>query len=236
MKIRYSIHWFVVALLLLIAPSLPAQTEKPQRTLGILLFPGFELLDAYGPLEMWGNLRTQVRVVTVARQKGEVTSNQGPKTVAEFDLGDCPSLDLLLVPGGFGVEKVLAEKETLEWVRGRAGKAEITMSVCNGASILAATGLLDGRPATTNKAFWDMATAPGPKVKWVRKARWVDDGNIVTSSGVSAGIDMTLHVVERLFGAKIAQRLADQTEYEWHRDPAWDPFAELHAKPRKARP
>jgi transcriptional regulator GlxA family with amidase domain len=102
------------------------------------------------------------------------------------------------------------------------------MSVCNGASLLAAAGLLDGRPATTNKAYWDLATAPGPKVKWVTRARWVDDGKIVTSSGVSAGMDMTLHVIERLFGSKAAEGLAQGTEYEWHRDPKWDPFAEVH--------
>src|SRR6188768_34830 len=101
------------------------------------------------------------------------------------------------------------------------------MSVCNGASILAASGLLDGRPATTNKAYWTSSTAPGPKVNWVRKARWVDDGNIVTSSGVSAGMDMTLHVISRLFGMETAERLANATEYEWHRDPDWDPFADL---------
>ncbi len=102
------------------------------------------------------------------------------------------------------------------------------MSVCNGASILAASGLLDGRPATTNKAFWKLSTQPGPNVKWVTHARWVDDGNVVTSSGVSAGIDMTLHVIDRLYGTRAAERLAATAEYEWHRDPAWDPFAEMH--------
>jgi transcriptional regulator GlxA family with amidase domain len=206
------------------------------RTLGIFIFPGFELLDANGPLEMWGNLKGQVKIVTVAREKGEVASSAGPKMIAEFGCADCPPLDLLLVPGGFGVQKVLQEKDTLEWMKTRSAKTELTMSVCNGASILAAAGLLDGRQATTNKAFWDMATAPGPAVKWVRHARWVDDGNIVTSSGVSAGIDMTLHVIERLFGAAKAERIANDTEYEWHRDPSWDPFAELPSKARKKKP
>ena len=204
-----------------------AQAEKV-RTLGIVIFPGFELLDAYGPLEMWGNLKGRVKVVTVAREKGDVTSSQGPKTVAEFGFKDCPPLDLVLIPGGFGALDVLKDAETLAWLRERSAKAEITMSVCNGASVLAAAGLLDGRPATTNKAFWSHATTPWPNVKWVKRARWVDDGSIVTSSGVSAGIDMTLHVVERLFGKRAAEGLANGTEYEWHRDPSWDPYAELH--------
>lgn len=206
------------------APNSPP--AKSVRTLGVFVFPGFELLDASGPLEMWGNLKKQVKIVTVAKRKGEVASNQGPSFLAEYGIDDCPPLDLLLVPGGFGVGAVLKDKDTLDWLRARSTKAEITMSVCNGASILTAAGVLDGRPATTNKAYWNSSTAPGPKVKWVRHARWVDDGNMVTSSGVSAGIDMTLHVIERLFGSPAAERLASQAEYEWHRDPAWDPFAE----------
>ncbi len=231
----------ILLLLSAVAAPLDAQDaaagkeEKAMRTLGIFIFPGFELLDATGPLEMWGNLKGQIKLVTVARQKGEVTSSQGPKMVAEFGFDDCPPMDLLLVPGGFGVPKVLQEKDTLEWMRARSAKAELTMSVCNGASILAAAGLLNGRPATTNKAYWDMATAPGPEVKWVRHARWVDDGNIVTSSGVSAGMDMTLHVIARLFGQPRAERLANEIEYEWHRDPSWDPFADLPAAKRKKK-
>src|SRR5262245_19554976 len=112
------------------------------RTLGLVLFPGFELLDASGPLEMWGNLHDRVSVVTVGRVRGPVASHQGPKTVADFSFEDCPALDLILVPGGLGVLPVLEERDTLEWLRKRAEAAEIVMSVCNGASLLAAAGLL----------------------------------------------------------------------------------------------
>ncbi len=209
-------------------PSAAADDEPEQRTLGVLLFPGFELLDAFGPLEMWGNLKGKVNVVTVAAKAGNVKSSHGPSTVADFGFQDCPKLDLVLVPGGFGVLPVLQQKKTLEWLRTTADEAELTMSVCNVASLLAAAGILDGRKATTNKAYWALATAPGQKVQWVKHARWVDDGDVVTSSGVSAGIDMSLHVIQRLYGEKAAERLAAATEYEWHRDPSWDPFAELH--------
>ena len=214
-----------------------AAGQQPSvRTLGVLLFPGFEMLDAAGPMEIWGNLPKEVKLVTVARQMGAVESAQGVSVVAAFGFDDCPKLDLVLVPGGFGAFKALKEADTLAWIRARAAEAELTMSVCNGASILAAAGLLDGRPATTNKTFWNQSTAAGPAVKWVRQARWVDDGNIVTSSGVSAGIDMTLHVIERLFGLKRAERLANEIEYEWHRDASWDPFAERNARGRKQAP
>ena len=210
-----------------------ATQKKPVRTVGVLIFPGVEVLDMCGPIEIWGNLKDQIKVVTVAAKKGEIVSGQSLKMVADYCLSDCPSIDLLLVSGGFGVATVLSEKETLDWIKARAARAELTMSVCNGASILAAAGLLDGRPATTNKAFWDMATAAGPNVKWVRQARWVDDGNIVTSSGVSAGMDMTLHVIDRLFGTKRAERIANTIEYEWHRDSTWDPFSKLPSRGQK---
>jgi transcriptional regulator GlxA family with amidase domain len=202
--------------------------RSPRRTIGVLLFPGFEMLDACGPMEVWGNMKDHVTLVTVAKTAGEVTTAQGIGIVAQKSFSDCPKLDLVLVPGGFGVKRVLKDAETLSWLKARSAEAEITMSVCNGASLLAAAGLLDGRPATTNKAYWKMATAPGPRVKWVPQARWVDDGNVVTSSGVSAGIDMTLHMVDRLYGTAVAEHMADEIEYEWHRDAAWDPFAAKH--------
>lgn len=222
---------FITYLVLFVtAVSLHAAEGKkgkhPQRTLGVLLFEGFEMLDAAGPMELWGNMGREINLITVARQAGEVKSAQGVRLVADHGFADCPKLDFILVPGGMSAFQTLKDAATLDFLRTRSKDAELTMSVCNGASILAAAGLLDGRPATTNKAFWDQCIAFGPNVRWVRKARWVDDGNVVTSSGVSAGMDMTLHVIGRFFGMKRAERLAQVTEYEWHRDASWDPFAE----------
>ena len=207
-------------------------------TLGVLIFPGFEMLDAYGPMEMWGSLkhapdrfwgeasdRVNIRLVTVAATKGAVPSNQGPKTVADYDYTDAPALDYLLVPGGIGAVPLVNDPATLNWLRAQAKNTSLVMSVCNGASLLAAAGLLDGRAATTNKMAFKASTAPGPKVRWVASARWVDNGNIVTSSGVSAGMDMTVAVIARLFGQPLSDWVAQITEYEPHRDPAWDPFA-----------
>lgn len=222
-----SFRAVVITALTLLA-SLPIHAQETKRTIGVLLFPGFEMLDACGPMEIWGNLEKQLTLITVAKSAGPITTAQGVAVVAQKSLADCPKLDLLLVPGGFGAMRALKDAETLAWLRERSSQAEITMSVCNGASILAAAGLLDGRPATTNKAYWKLATKPGPKVNWVPLARWVDDGNVVTSSGVSAGIDMTLHVVERLYGLETAEHMANEIEHEWHRDPTWDPFAAKH--------
>jgi transcriptional regulator GlxA family with amidase domain len=202
-----------------------AKPAKQTRVLGIVLYPGFELLDAYGPAEMFGNLGNRLKLVVVAQQAGPVASAQGTETLAAYGFDDCPPLDLLLVPGGFGTIAQLKNQALLDWLRKRAETAEIVMSVCSGSAILAKAGLLDGRRATSNKVYFQMAVSQGPKVEWVKKARWVDDGDRVTSSGVSAGIDMALHVIERLYGTKTAESIADGTEYQWHRDADNDPFA-----------
>ncbi|MBI3836689.1 MAG: DJ-1/PfpI family protein [Planctomycetia bacterium] len=199
--------------------------QKDSRTIGIVLYPKFELLDVYGPAEILGNLGSRMKMVMVAQKAGPIASVQGPQVVADCSFEDCPPLDLLLVPGGFGTLSELNNAALLDWLRARASKTEIVMSVCSGSAILAKAGLLDGRRATSNKRFFQLAVDQGPKVQWVKEARWVDDGDRVTSSGVSAGIDMALHVVERLYGTKTAELLADGTEYQWHRDATKDPFA-----------
>ena len=102
------------------------------------------------------------------------------------------------------------------------------MSVCSGSLLLAAAGLLDDRRATTNKMFFAEIAAAVPRVEWVRQARWVEDGRFFTSSGVSAGIDMALAVIAKLFGEKTSEDVALATEYDWHRDAAWYPFAGKH--------
>jgi transcriptional regulator GlxA family with amidase domain len=195
------------------------------RILGAILYPGFELLDLYGPLEMFGSLGPdQLKIVTVAKQPGPVASFQGPKTVAEHDFASAPRLDLLLLPGGFGTIAQLADTAMLSFLRTRTPQAEVTMSVCSGSAILAKAGLLDGRRATSNKMYFDLARMQSDKVDWVTAARWVEDGALVTSSGVSAGTDMALAVIARLWGRARAQQIADYTEYQWHTDADDDPF------------
>ncbi len=203
-----------------------------KRTLGVVLFPKFELLDVFGPLEMFGKLKETAKemidVVVVAEHAGAVASAQGPAAVADRGFADCPRLDLLLVPGGIGTRKEVDNPVLIEWLRARASDAEIAMTVCTGAALLARTGALDGRQATTNKRAFAWVAEQGPKVQWIKQARWVEDGKFVTSSGVSAGIDMALAVIARLGGQALSEELATAAEYDWHRDPRWDPFAKVH--------
>jgi transcriptional regulator GlxA family with amidase domain len=203
-------------------------TDPRVRRLGAVLYPGFELLDMFGPLEMFGNLTGMVEVVMIAQQSGPVASAQGPSALAQHGFGDCPPLDLILIPGGIGTRSEIDNPVMLDWLRERIPPAELTMSVCTGSALLAQTGLLDGRRATSNKMVFHWVEEQWPRVQWVRQARWVEDGPFVTSSGVSAGIDMALAVVARLAGDQMSDTLAVATEYDWHRDAGWDPFAKIH--------
>ena len=198
--------------------------DNTTRTLGAVFFPDFELLDIYGPLEMFGSVGPEVRIVTVAEEAGPVRSAQGPATMADHGFADCPKLDLLIVPGGFGTMAQGLNDAMLEFLRTKAKEAELVMSVCSGSGLLGKAGLLDGVRATTNKQFFSIVAAEGPKVDWVREARWVDAGKFVTSSGVAAGTDMALAVIARVWGVQRAESIAALTEFEWHRDADVDPF------------
>ncbi len=196
-------------------------SPNARRRLGAVIFPGFELLDLFGPLEMFDAF---AELVPVAGEAGPVRSAQGPACVAEVGFEDAPAFDLLLVPGGIGTRHAVEDPALLEFLRARAPAAEVVMSVCTGAAVLARAGLLDGRRATTNKVFFEVARALGPRVQWVEEARWVEDGPFVTSSGVSAGMDMALAVIARFAGRERAEAVAALTEYLWQDDPGRDPF------------
>ncbi|MSR13306.1 MAG: DJ-1/PfpI family protein [Gammaproteobacteria bacterium] len=201
-------------------------TSPKPRTLGAILYPDFELLDYYGPLEMFGSTGNGLKIVTIAQKAGPVPSVQGPCTVAEFDFAHAPALDMILLPGGIGTMEQLGNTAMLEFLQAQAARTEIVMSVCSGSAILAKAGLLDGRRATSNKLFFNLATAQSSKVQWVEQARWVEDGKFVTSSGVSAGTDMALGVIAKLYGRAHAEKVAVMTEYEWQSDSTRDPFSQ----------
>lgn len=198
------------------------------KTLVAVLFPNFELLDLAGPLEMFGNLKDRLEVLTVAERTGEVASAQGVAVEAQQAFESCPGADWVLLPGGIGTFTEGRNPAMLGFLQRMSVGAEQVMTVCSGSGLLARAGVLDGLRATTNKAYFAQCSGEGPAVDWVKEARWVEDGKFATSSGVSAGMDMALAVIAKHFGAETAEQLALMTEYEWHRDPGWDPFAKAH--------
>lgn len=199
-------------------------TSHPLKV-GALLFPGFELLDIYGPLEMLGLLGDQVAISMLADVPGAIASSAGPKGVAELSLGEVGSLDLLLIPGGIGTRKLVKDTCFLEILHSSASQADIVATICTGSALLAKTGILDGHKATSNKIAFEWVMKQGPSVEWIRKARWIRDGRFFSSSGISAGIDMTLDIISELYGRETALEVARRAEYVWNEDRSLDPFA-----------
>jgi transcriptional regulator GlxA family with amidase domain len=192
------------------------------------------VLDVYGPVQAFASARIPrpdgswlrlFEIITLAEKAGPVKSGEGPTTDAGYAFAEAPAYDILLVPGGFGTRQAVNNAPLLLALTAASRRAAVTTTVCTGSALLARTGLMDGRPATSNKVAWDWVVQQGPRVRWQRKARWVDDGDLITSSGVSAGIDIALSVVARLHGVNMARQSAGFMEYVWHEDAGNDPFA-----------
>lgn len=197
------------------------------RTLAALVFPGFQTLDFFGPMEMLGDPTYEIEIITVAQEKTPVPSRHGQKIVPDTTIASRTNYDLLMIPGGDAALDVCTNPEMLQWIVDVAAGAERVMAVCTGTIVLGMTGLLDGRRATTNKLDFTSTIHHAPNVEWVKEARWVEDNKYFTSSGVSAGMDMALAVLASLYGNEKAEETAIGTEYSWHRDPHHDPFAKL---------
>jgi len=192
---------------------------------GGVFFPDFELLDIFGPLELFGMLPEHAEIITLGHATGPVASAQGPRTVIDESLADIAKVDVLLVPGGRGTRALVDDHEFLSHLVRLHENAQFTASICTGSMLLARAGLLQHRRATTNKLVFDFSASFGPETTWLKRARWVKDGNIYTASGVSAGMDMTLALITDLFDRSIAEQAARYAEYVWNDNPDNDPFA-----------
>ena len=195
------------------------------RTLAALVFPGFETLDYFGPIEMLGSPAQAIDIVTVGQSPHPVPSVHGQSVVVDKTIDEKSDYDLLLIPGGDTALDAAKDEALVKWIRDVSANAERVMAVCTGTVLLGMTGLLDGRRATTNKLDFEDTVPLAPNVDWVREARWVKDGKFYTSSGVSAGMDMSLAVVADLYGTQAAEKVAVGTEYLWQKDSTQDPFA-----------
>jgi transcriptional regulator GlxA family with amidase domain len=199
-----------------------------RQTVGILIFDDVEVLDFAGPFEVFSRTRlvpgadsrrnddsAPFDTFTVARSPAVVTAIGGLKVIPHYSWADAPPIDILVIPGGFGTRALLTDAATLAWIRDTAARASQVTSVCTGALLLAKAGLLTGRRATTHWAGLDLLASLDPTIQLQRDARVVSDG-IVTSAGVSAGIDMAFSVVEQLCGRAVADETAHYIEYVPH--------------------
>ena len=189
-----------------------AANTPDSKKVAILVFPGVQIIDFTGPYEMFGAVGCDV--YTVAATKDPVTTSMGMTILPRYTFADAPAPDVLVVPGG-GVLGPSKDEATLRFVRDTSAQTEHTLSVCNGAFILASAGLLDGLSATTTNGNIPRLASQFPKVTVVRDKRYVDNGKIVTAAGLSAGIDGALHVIDRMFGTGAAEQVALGEEYDW---------------------
>jgi len=199
-----------------------------RRRVGILVFDGVEVLDFCGPFEVFSVVRlveerrredpSPFEVILVAERQAVVTATGGLKVTPDVSLASCPPLDVLVVPGGWGTRRELGNPVLREWIAERGRQVETLTSVCTGAMLLGHTGLLDGRHATTHWRSLDWMSDSFPRVTVERNLHVVEDGNVLTSAGISAGIDMALRVVARYHGEAIARATARHMEYPYPED------------------
>ncbi|KAF8935420.1 hypothetical protein CPC16_007282 [Podila verticillata] len=209
-------------------PQIPAGVTSLK--LGALIFDGFDLLDVMGPMRVFGDEfhKLDIEIIFVSHSLEPCTSTQQVTVTPHHTLETAPKLDFFFIPGGIGTRTYINNEKLIQQVKARAEAATWTLTVCTGAGILAKTGLIDGYSATTNKAVFEWPVSQGPNVKWIKRARWVQDGKFVTSSGVSAGIDAALFVISELTSLEVAHKVATYIEYTWHENADEDPFADKY--------
>jgi transcriptional regulator GlxA family with amidase domain len=202
-----------------------------QKVVGILLFENIEVLDFSGPFEVFSVTRldeekrreesSPFHVVLVAETKQPIVATGGMRVLPDFDLKDCPQMDVLVVPGGWGTRKEMDNEPLLRWIAERSRQVEILTSVCTGALLLGRAGLLDGKRATTHWRFLESMQELFPKTTVEKELHVVQEGSLFTCAGISAGIDMALKVVCQYYGEAVARAAAKHMEY---------PFPESNAR------
>ena len=190
------------------------------RNVAILIFPDVELLDFCGPFEVFSVANRQTddgafNIYCVAETLAPITTRNGLSVVPHFTLNDGPQPDLLLVPGGIGTRKEITNTSLIQWLERTAQHCELIVSVCTGALLLGKAGLLNGLATTTHHVAFDLLQEIAPTATVHRDRRYVDNGRVITSAGIAAGIDMSLHIVARLLGPNIALATAKHMEYPW---------------------
>jgi putative intracellular protease/amidase len=197
----------------------PSRDPTHPLNVAILIFDGVQIIDYTGPYEVFGHVYVAghpdaVNTYTVAERSAAVTTAMGMSVNPKFVLDNAPAPDILIVPGG-DIESATGSDTVLSWVKQQSQSAQVVMSVCNGAFILAKAGLLDGLEATTTAPLIERLRDAAPKTRVRADVRYVDNGKVITTAGLSSGIDGSLHVIDRLYGRGTAQIAALSMEYNW---------------------
>jgi transcriptional regulator GlxA family with amidase domain len=214
--------------------NVASETQPRKRSVGILIFPEVELLDFAGPHEAFSAAQRAdgglFDVFTVAERAGELRTPSGLRVVPDYTIDDVPHIDILVVPGGMGTRREIDNQRLIGWIEGQARQTEVMTSVCTGSFLLAKAGLLRGKQATTHWGSVERLREMFPDTEVLERVRWVDAGPVISSAGVSAGIDMALHVIERLCGTEAAASSARLMEYDYWK-PGDEPGPASAARP-----
>jgi transcriptional regulator GlxA family with amidase domain len=201
-----------------------------RKRVGILIFTDVEVLDFCGPFEVFSVTRLNEKrrrqepspfeVTVIAEHSESIQTSGGLRVIPDIDISECPPLDILVVPGGWGTRKEIHNERLVSWIAERDSEVETLTSVCTGAMLLGQAGLLDGKHATTHWRSLDWMRESFPNVTVEDSLHVVEDGYVITSAGISAGIDMALRVVTRYFGESVGRATARHMEYLYPEDNA----------------
>jgi transcriptional regulator GlxA family with amidase domain len=188
------------------------------RNTAILLFNDIEVLDFAGPFEVFSTANTEhgetiFNVYTFAEKRGIISARNGLKVTPDFTFENSPEPDILVIPGGNGRKIEMNNPVLLNWIKEKFTSLEYLLSVCTGAFIVGKTGLLDGMEATTHHYSYDEFENTFPNIKLIKNTKYVDNGKIITSAGVSSGINMSLYVVGKLFSEELKLKTASHIEF-----------------------
>ncbi len=192
---------------------------------GVLLFDNFETLDVFGPVEILGRNKSDYQITFYSLSGGQIKNEHGILMQTEPLKNIKEGTDVFLIPGGLGTRKEVDNIQLVDVIRQISNQSKYVLTVCTGSALLAKTGLLDGKKATSNKRAFDWVTTQGNNVNWIKKARWVVDDKYYTSAGVSAGMDMTLGFLADIHGVEFARTVAFQIEYNWQENKDEDNFS-----------
>ena len=192
--------------------------------ISIILYPDFETLDVFGPVEIFGKV-PDWKMQFYSRDGGLISNRDGVQIATEsFNTMPQSEIDMLFIPGGTGARTLILEADYINQLKQLAQKSRYVLTVCTGSALLAKSGLLDGKRATSNKLSFEWVKTSSLRTQWIEKARWVTDGKYYTSSGISAGMDMALAFVQDRAGEAVARQIATRIEYRWQQDSQQDEF------------
>ncbi|EAY31246.1 DJ-1/PfpI family protein [Microscilla marina] len=195
--------------------------DNKKYNVGIYLFDDVEVLDFAGPFEVFAVTAElsdyqYFEVFTISESGQQVKARNGLKVQPDYSFENHPAIDVLIVPGGMGTREVFKHQKPLDWIAKTDTTTHITMSVCTGALLLAKLGLLNNQPATTHHTTFDFLRKVSPTTEVIEDQRFVDNGHVMTAGGIAAGIDLSLHVVEKLFGKEAVAKTLTEMEYgDW---------------------